>query len=293
MSDGRASARDVATLLEALPYIREFHGKTVVIKYGGAAMIDPALKEEFARDVVLLKYVGHEPRRHPRRRARDLRLHASGSTCRSSSSTACGCPTRRPSRWPRWCSSARSTRTSCCCSTATASRRSGCAATTGCCSAPRARRRRAGQDIGFVGRIERVDVDVLTHVAQDYIPVIASRRRRPRGQLLQHQRRRGRRRGGPGARRLQGHVPHRRRRLAARSRPIPTASISEVERRRASRRPGRGRRRHAPQARGLPGGDRTAASPTPTSSTAACRTRCCSSCSPTPARARRSDRRRA
>jgi acetylglutamate kinase len=53
--------RDVATLLEALPYIREFHGKTVVIKYGGAAMEDSALREEFARDVVLLKYVGLNP----------------------------------------------------------------------------------------------------------------------------------------------------------------------------------------------------------------------------------------
>ena len=37
--------RDVATLLEALPYIREFHGKTVVIKYGGAAMIEDDLRE--------------------------------------------------------------------------------------------------------------------------------------------------------------------------------------------------------------------------------------------------------
>jgi len=53
--------RDVGTLLEALPYIREFHGKTVVIKYGGAAMDDPVLKEDFARDVVLLKYVGMNP----------------------------------------------------------------------------------------------------------------------------------------------------------------------------------------------------------------------------------------
>ena len=44
---------NVGTLLEALPYIREFHGRTVVIKYGGAAMNDPALREEFARDVVL------------------------------------------------------------------------------------------------------------------------------------------------------------------------------------------------------------------------------------------------
>lgn len=51
----------VATLLESLPYIREFHGKTVVIKYGGAAMIDEKLKEEFARDVCLLKFVGIKP----------------------------------------------------------------------------------------------------------------------------------------------------------------------------------------------------------------------------------------
>src|SRR5205085_7062943 len=55
------ATRDIATLLEALPYIREFHGKTVVIKYGGAAMSDPALKEEFARDVVLLQHVGMNP----------------------------------------------------------------------------------------------------------------------------------------------------------------------------------------------------------------------------------------
>src|SRR4028118_1215074 len=53
--------RDIGTLLEALPYIREFHGRTVVIKYGGAAMTDPELREQFARDVVLLKYVGMNP----------------------------------------------------------------------------------------------------------------------------------------------------------------------------------------------------------------------------------------
>src|ERR1700757_4596094 len=60
-NSSQRSVRDVATLLEALPYIREFHGKTIVIKYGGAAMVDPALREEFARDVVLLKYVGINP----------------------------------------------------------------------------------------------------------------------------------------------------------------------------------------------------------------------------------------
>src|ERR1700709_1096975 len=52
---------DVGTLLEALPSIREFHGRTVVIKYGGAAMTEPELREDFARDVVLLKYVGLNP----------------------------------------------------------------------------------------------------------------------------------------------------------------------------------------------------------------------------------------
>jgi acetylglutamate kinase len=50
-----------AVLLEALPYIRRFQGKTFVIKYGGAAMTETALRESFARDVVLLKYVGIHP----------------------------------------------------------------------------------------------------------------------------------------------------------------------------------------------------------------------------------------
>ncbi len=48
-------------LMEALPYIRRFAGKTIVIKYGGAAMKDPALRRDFARDVVLLQYVGMRP----------------------------------------------------------------------------------------------------------------------------------------------------------------------------------------------------------------------------------------
>ncbi len=53
---------DKADILhEALPYIRRFHGKKLVIKYGGHAMEDEALKESFARDVVLLHYVGLQP----------------------------------------------------------------------------------------------------------------------------------------------------------------------------------------------------------------------------------------
>jgi len=50
-----------ATLLEALPYIRRFHGDIFVIKYGGNAMVDPELRDGFARDVVLMKYVGLHP----------------------------------------------------------------------------------------------------------------------------------------------------------------------------------------------------------------------------------------
>ena len=48
-------------LAEALPYIRRFHGKTIVVKYGGNAMTDETLKHSFARDVVLLKLVGMDP----------------------------------------------------------------------------------------------------------------------------------------------------------------------------------------------------------------------------------------
>ena len=63
MSDAPAiSPRDKADILaQALPYIRKFHGKTMVIKYGGNAMTEPALQKAFAEDVVLLKLVGINP----------------------------------------------------------------------------------------------------------------------------------------------------------------------------------------------------------------------------------------
>jgi acetylglutamate kinase len=48
-------------LAQALPYIRKYHGKTIVIKYGGNAMTDPGLQQDFAEDVVLLKLVGMNP----------------------------------------------------------------------------------------------------------------------------------------------------------------------------------------------------------------------------------------
>src|SRR5438477_10555152 len=53
--------RRAEMLIEALPYIRAFHGKTLVIKYGGAAMEQSSLKEQFAKDIVLLRLVGIRP----------------------------------------------------------------------------------------------------------------------------------------------------------------------------------------------------------------------------------------
>jgi acetylglutamate kinase len=48
-------------LIEALPYIRQFSGKTIVVKYGGHAMVDEGLKVDFARDITLLKLIGIRP----------------------------------------------------------------------------------------------------------------------------------------------------------------------------------------------------------------------------------------
>lgn len=62
MSLNRAEALNIAQVLtEALPYIQRFIGKTIVVKFGGNAMVDPLLHESFARDVVLMKLVGMNP----------------------------------------------------------------------------------------------------------------------------------------------------------------------------------------------------------------------------------------
>ena len=164
--------RDVATLLEALPYIREFHGETVVIKYGGAAMTDPALKEEFARDVVLLKYVGMNP----------VVVHGGGPDI-----------THYMERLGMEVKFVQGLRVSDEATVEVAKMvlvgkqnkdivlrlgRHGQPAV-GLCGDDgllfTVKKRLAGQtDVGFVGDIERVDADVLNHIAEDYIPVIAS-----------------------------------------------------------------------------------------------------------------------
>src|SRR5437588_3739836 len=165
--------RDVATLLEALPYIREFHGRTVVIKYGGAAMADPALKEDFARDVVLLKYVGMNP----------VVVHGGGPEI-----TAYMERLDLPVEFVEGLrvSDAQTVEVAKMVLVGKVNKdivllinRHGQPAV-GICGDDgllfRASRQAApsGQDVGFVGRSERVDVDLLNHVAQDYIPVVAS-----------------------------------------------------------------------------------------------------------------------
>ncbi len=165
--------RDVATLLEALPYIREFHGRTVVIKYGGAAMLDAELKEEFARDVVLLKYVGMNP----------VVVHGGGPEI-TSYMERLDLPVRFVDGLR--VSDAATVEVAKMVLVGKVNKdivlrlgRHGQPAV-GLCGDDgllfRAARQSSpsGQDIGFVGKIERVDVDVLKHVAQDYIPVVAS-----------------------------------------------------------------------------------------------------------------------
>jgi acetylglutamate kinase len=62
MTDNKYKPEEIANILmEAMPYIKRFHGKTIVIKYGGNAMVDERLKVSFARDVVMMKLVGINP----------------------------------------------------------------------------------------------------------------------------------------------------------------------------------------------------------------------------------------
>jgi acetylglutamate kinase len=165
--------RDVATLLEALPYIREFHGKTVVIKYGGAAMEDAALREEFARDVVLLKYVGLNP----------IVVHGGGPDI-TSYMERLGLPVEfvgglRVSD-PATVEVAKMVLVGKVNKEIVLRLGRHGQPAVGLCgddgSLFRIVRREGpdGEDIGFVGQVERVNVDVLHHVALDYIPVIAS-----------------------------------------------------------------------------------------------------------------------
>ena len=167
----RAAGASVETLLEALPYIREFHGRTVVIKYGGAAMLDEGLREDFAADVVLLKYVGLNPvivhgggpeiTRYMDRLGLEVKFHeglrvSDAETVEVAKMVLVG---KLNSEIVQRLNRAGQPAV-------------GLAGEDGTlfevAPAPNA------DQVGFVGSVERVDVDVLNHIAADYIPVIAS-----------------------------------------------------------------------------------------------------------------------
>jgi acetylglutamate kinase len=165
--------RDVATLLEALPYIREFHGSTVVIKYGGAAMDDPLLREEFARDVVLLKYVGVSP----------VVVHGGGPEI-----TAYMKRLDMPVEFVGGLRVSDEATVEIAKMVLVGKLNTDIVLRIGRHGQPavglsgddggllRCSRRTApgGEDIGFVGQIDRVDPGVINHIVSDYIPVVAS-----------------------------------------------------------------------------------------------------------------------
>ena len=167
----KESHANVELLLEALPYIREFHGRTVVIKYGGSAMRDEELREAFATDVVLLKYVGLNPvivhgggpeiTDYMERLGMEVRFHeglrvSDPETVEVAKMVLLGKlnsdivlrlnrhgqPSVGLSGEDGWLFEIE--------------------------PAPNA------AEVGLVGSIQRVDVDVLNHIAEDYIPVVAS-----------------------------------------------------------------------------------------------------------------------
>jgi acetylglutamate kinase len=162
---------NVQVLLEALPYIREFHGRTVVIKYGGAAMRDEELREAFATDVVLLKYVGLNPvivhgggpeiTEYMERLGMEVRFHeglrvSDPATVEVAKMVLLGkLNSDIVQRLNRHGQPA-----------VGLSGEDGWLFEVG----PVAN----AEQVGYVGSIQRVDVDVLNHIAADYIPVIAS-----------------------------------------------------------------------------------------------------------------------
>jgi acetylglutamate kinase len=167
----RAAQVNVETLLEALPYIKQFHGQTVVIKYGGAAMREDSLREAFATDVVLLKYVGMNPvvvhgggpeiSQYMDRLGLEVRFHeglrvSDAETVEVARMVLVG---KLNSEIVQRLN-------------AHGQPAVGLSGEDGGLFrvAPVAN----ADEVGFVGSIEHVDVDVLNHIAVDYVPVIAS-----------------------------------------------------------------------------------------------------------------------
>ena len=161
----------VQTLLEALPYIRDFHGRTVVIKYGGAAMGEEELREGFATDVVLLKYVGLNP----------VIVHGGGPDI-TSYMERLGMEVRfvegvRVSD-PETVEVAKMVLLGKVNSDIVSRLNRHGQPAVGLSGEDgtlfEVRPHPNADQVGFVGEVERVDVDVLNHIAEDYIPVVAS-----------------------------------------------------------------------------------------------------------------------
>jgi acetylglutamate kinase len=164
-------SNNIDILLEALPYIKDFHGRTVVIKYGGAAMREEKLREDFATDVVLLKYVGLNPvivhgggpeiTEYMERLGLEVRFHeglrvSDAETVEVARMVLLGkLNSDIVQRLNKHGQPA-----------------VGLSGQDGSLFevAPVAN----AEEVGFVGTVEHVDVDVLNHIAEDYIPVIAS-----------------------------------------------------------------------------------------------------------------------
>jgi len=162
---------NVDTLLEALPYIKQFHGQTVVIKYGGAAMREESLREAFATDVVLLKYVGMNPivvhgggpeiSQYMDRLGLEVRFHeglrvSDAETVEVARMVLVG---KLNAEIVRRLNAHGQPAVGLSGEDGTLFRVSPVA---------------NADEVGFVGSIDKVDVDVLNHISADYIPVIAS-----------------------------------------------------------------------------------------------------------------------
>ena len=190
----------------------------MVIKYGGAAMRDEALREEFATDVVLLKYVGLNPVIVHGGGPEITELHGAARASRSGSSRACASPTPETVEVAKMVLLGKVNSDIVQRLNRHGQPAVGLSGEDGTLFEV-APGRRTPSEVGFVGEIERVDVDVLNHIAADYIPVIASAGADREGNSYNVNADEAAGKVAAALRRLQGDLPHRRRRAGS---PTPT-----------------------------------------------------------------------
>jgi acetylglutamate kinase len=167
--DATAKAR---ILMEALPYIKRYHGRTVVVKYGGAAMDDPALRASFANDIVLMRYVGMNP----------VVVHGGGPQISAHIKRLGGEPsfvggyrvtTAADLEVVRMVLVGVVNKDIVSLINRHGTLAAGLSGEDGNLLAVRRKQHPAG-DLGFVGDVERVNPGILTDLLRDFIPVIAS-----------------------------------------------------------------------------------------------------------------------